>query len=68
MNRRNLFITICTITLGIAALAMSQTYFEDNFDDPKESESEMGRPLTENGNSRTDEYHQLAKRRIPPTA
>ena len=38
MNRRNLFIAICTITLGIAALAMSQTYFEDNFDDPKESE------------------------------
>ena len=38
MNRRNLFIAICGVTLGIAAIAMSQTYFEDNFDDPKASE------------------------------
>ena len=52
MNRRNLFIAICTITLGIAALAMSQTYFEDNFDDPKESEDRNGSSSLGNGNSR----------------
>ena len=51
MNRRNLFTAICVITLGIAAIAMSQTYFEDNFDDPKESEKN-GSPSLEIGNSR----------------
>ena len=32
-----LFTAVCGITFGITAIAMSQTYFEDNFDDPKAS-------------------------------
>ena len=58
MNRLNLFITICGITLGIAALATAQTYFEDNFDDPKESEKKWV-PLFGEWELKNDEYHQL---------
>ena len=58
MNRRNLFIAICTITLSIAALAMSQTYFEDNFDDPKESAKKWVALFGE-WEFKADEYHQL---------
>ena len=58
MNRRNLFIAICGITLGIATLAMSQTYFEDNFDDPKASEKKWV-PLFGDWEFKSDEYHQL---------
>ena len=58
MNRRNLFIVICGITLSIAALAMSQTYFEDNFDDPKASEDKWVALFGE-WEFKTDEYHQL---------
>ena len=58
MNSRNLFITICIITFGIAALAMSQTYFEDNFDDPKESEQKWV-ALFGDWELKDDEYHQL---------
>ena len=58
MNRGKLFIAICGITLGIAAIAMSQTYFEDNFDDPKASEDKWV-PLFGEWEFKNDEYHQL---------
>ncbi len=58
MKKCILFIAICGITLGIAAIAMSQTYFEDNFDDPKASEDKWV-PLSGEWEFKNDEYRQL---------
>ncbi|MFQ6044080.1 MAG: hypothetical protein ACE5PV_24765 [Candidatus Poribacteria bacterium] len=32
-----LFIAVTCILIGIVAIAIAQTYFEDNFDDPNKS-------------------------------
>ena len=57
MKKCILFIAICCITLGIAAIAMSQTYFEDNFDDPNAS-ADKWVPLSGEWEFKNDEYHQ----------
>ena len=58
MKKHHLFITICAITIGIAAMAVAQTYFEDNFDDAKESEKKWVALFGE-WEFKSDEYHQL---------
>lgn len=58
MKKCILFIAICGITLGIAAIATAQTYFEDDFDDPKTSEDKWV-PLFGEWEFKNDEYHQL---------
>ena len=58
MSKFNVFITICAITFGIAALATAQTYFEDNFDDAKASEDKWV-PLFGEWEFADDQYHQL---------
>ncbi len=61
MKKCILFIAVCGITFGIAAIAMSQTYFEDNFDDPKASEDKWV-PLSGEWES-TPKFSQLYERR-----
>ena len=58
MKKCILFIAVCGITLGIAAVALSQTYFEDNFDDPKAS-ADKWVPLSGEWEFKNDEYRQL---------
>ncbi len=58
MTARFLFGITCIIALSIASFAVSQTYFEDNFDDPKAS-ADKWVPLFGEWEFDTDEYHQL---------
>lgn len=58
MNWYKMLLTVCCIAVGVATIAVAQTYFEDNFDDPKASE-EKWVDLFGDWEFKDDEYHQL---------
>lgn len=57
MKRYGILILLCCFTLGISTTAMSQLYFEDNFDNAAKSEDKWV-PLWGNWEFKEDEYHQ----------
>ncbi len=59
MKRYGMFILLCCFTFGIATVAMSQIYFEDNFDNTSKSEKKWA-PLWGTWELKDKEYHQLS--------
>ena len=59
MKRYCMFILSCCFVLAITNVAMSQLYFEDNFDNPIKSEDKWV-PLWGNWEFKEKEYHQLS--------
>lgn len=57
MKMIRIFTVAISFAFGIAVLATAQTYFEDNFDDPKESEKKWV-DLWGTWEFQDDEYHQ----------
>lgn len=59
MKRYGIFILLCCFTFGIVTAAMSQIYFEDNFDNTNESKKKWV-PLWGEWEFKNKEYHQLS--------
>lgn len=58
MKRSIMFVLLCCFTFGLTTAAMSQIYFEDNFDNPSKSEDKWV-PLWGTWEFKDKEYHQL---------
>ncbi len=59
MKRYGTFILLCCFTFGMATVAMSQIYFEDNFDNVNQSKKKWA-PLWGDWEFKDKEYHQLS--------
>ena len=59
MKKYGMFILLCCFTFGIATVAMSQIYFEDNFDNVNDSKKKWA-PLWGDWEFKNKEYHQLS--------
>ena len=58
MKKSIMFILLCCFTFGLTTAALSQLYFEDNFDNPSKSKDKWV-PLWGTWEFKDKEYHQL---------